>query len=254
MNKLTKNLKNQISNLDSIEERLELLKDKYKGKTAVILATGPTLNDHNHEEMRNIFSKRDDLVIMPIKHAYSVTQDTSDFHISNLFNIDRQNPTKYKNLETIITFFNVAKSYQETHLNIISDNNHPCDIWVPCLNPPYITDKDTIQATGNFDLFWMLGKETQTIWGKTILYSSAIPLALHIGCRSIVTIGWDLGTGTHFYPKESGDVDVKYTEEAITTTPQLYDWCKNNNIDFKILSKTNPADSRIERLNTVKDI
>ena len=85
MNKLTQKLKKQISNLDSIEERLELLKDKYKDKTAVILATGPTLNDHNHSDMRDIFSKREDLVIMPIKHAYSVTQDTSDFHISNLY-------------------------------------------------------------------------------------------------------------------------------------------------------------------------
>ena len=100
----------------------------------------------------------------------------------------------------------------------------------------------------------MLGNETQTIWGKSILYSSAIPLSLHIGCRNIITIGWDLGTGKHFYPKEYGDVDVKYTEEAISTTPQLYEWCKNNNINLKILSKSNPADSRIERLKTIQDI
>ena len=112
MNKLTNQLKEQISKLDSIEERLEILKDKYVGKTAVILATGPTLNDHNHEELRNIFSKRDDLVIMPIKHSYSVTQDTSDFHIQNLWSMDKKNPTKYKKEENVICFFNVAKSFK----------------------------------------------------------------------------------------------------------------------------------------------
>ena len=253
MNKITKQLKEQISKLDSIEERLEVLKDKYAGKTAVILATGPSLNDYDHKEMRDMFSERDDLVIMPMKQAYEVSQGTSDFHIQNLWSMDRKTPTKYEN-ENTITFFNVAKSFQDVHLGIISDNNHPCDIWVPCLNPPYVTDKDTIQATGNFDLFWMLSNETQTMWGKTLLYSSAIPMALHIGCRSIVTMGWDIGTGIHFYPKEFGDVDEYYTNEAITTTPQLYDWCKKTNINFRILSKLNPADSRIERLESIRDI
>lgn len=258
MNKITKQLKEQISKLDSIEERLEILKDKYAGKTAVILATGPSLNDYDHKEMRDMFSERDDLVIMPMKQAYEVSQGTSDFHIQNLWSMDRKTPTKYEN-ETI-TFFNVAKSFQDVHLGMISDNNHPCDIWVPCLNPPHVTDKDTIQATGNFDLFWMLSNETQTMWGKTLLYSSAIPMALHIGCRSIVTMGWDLGTGVHFYPDNSSwsaianKPDVKYTNEAVDTTPQLYDWCKTNNINFRILSDISPADDRFERLKSIQDI
>ncbi len=259
MNKITKQLKEQISKLPSIEERLEVLKDKYVGKTAVIIATGPSLNDHDHEEMRNIFSKRDDLVIMPMKQAYTVSRETSDFHIQNLWSMDRKNPTKYKNIENTISFFNVAKSYITEHLNIIVDNNHPCDMWVPCLNPPYVTDKDTIQA-GNFDLLWMLGNEAQTMWGKTILYSTAIPVALHIGCRNIITVGWDIGTGSHFYSGKdpvstiADKPNIKETDEAIKTTPQLYDWCKNNNINIKILSSTNPADNRFERLNSINDI
>jgi hypothetical protein len=260
MNKLTNQLKEQISKLDSIEERLEILKDKYAGKTAVILCTGPSLNDYDHKEMRDMFSKRDDLVIMPMKQAYNVSQETSDFHIQNLWSMDRKVPTKYKNIENTISFFNVAKSFTEEHLEMIVNNNHPCDLWAPCLNPPYVTDKDTIQATGNYDLFWMLSKETQTMWGKTLLYSSAIPIALHIGCRSIVTMGWDLGTGVHFYPDNSSwsaianKPDVKYTNEAVETTPQLYEWCKNNNINFRILSNVNPADDRIERLKSIQDI
>jgi hypothetical protein len=197
---------------------------------------------------------------MPMKQAYTVSRGTSDFHIQNLWSMDRKNPTKYENIENTISFFNVAKSYAAEHLKIIADNNHPCDLWVPVLNPPYVTDKDTVQATANYDLFWMLGRETQTMWGKTLLYSSAIPMALHIGCRSIVTMGWDIGTGSHFYPDDSSwsaianKPDTKYTNEAVETTPQLYEWCKDNNINFRILSDLNPADSRIERLKSIQEI
>tara|TARA_Y100000593_G_C4301970_1_gene333823 strand:+ start:144 stop:905 length:762 start_codon:yes stop_codon:yes gene_type:complete len=253
MKNITKNLKRKLLELESVEERMDSLKNKYKGKTAVILATGPTLNDHNAEEMRKIFLDRDDLVVISVKHAYSITKETTDFHVSNLWSMDRKNPTVYEDDNTI-AIFNVAKSYQKEHLDIIMDNNHPCDIWFPVLNPPYVDDTQTIQATKNYDLFWMLGEKCESIWGKSIMYSSAIPLALHIGCRDIITIGWDLGTGEHFYKKEYGDVDVKYTQEAIDNTPELYDWCKNNDIDFKILSSTNPADKRFERLETIMEI
>ena len=253
MKDITKKIKKKILKLDSVEERMKFLKDKYKGKTAVILATGPTLNDHDFDKMKDIFSKRDDLVIIPVKHAYSTTKETSDFHVINLFSMDRKNPTIYDDDNTIV-LFNVAKSFQKEHLDIIVDNNHPCDIWFPVLNPPYIDDTQTIQATKNYDLFWMMGEKCESIWGKSIMYSTAIPLALHIGCRDIVTIGWDLGTGEHFYEKEYGDVDVKYTQEAIDNTPELYDWCVENNINLRILSNKNPADSRIERIKTIMDI
>ena len=78
---------------------------------------------------------------------------------------------------------------------MISDNGHPCDIWIPCFTDPYITKEDCIHNTCNFEQFWLLGKEYKTIWGTPILYSTAIPLALHIGCRDFIIMGWD----THMF-------------------------------------------------------
>ena len=84
MIKITPDIKSNIQQLDSCEERIDFIKDKYSGKTAVILLTGPSLNDHDHIRMREIFSQRDDLVIMPMKQAYEISLETSDFHIQNL--------------------------------------------------------------------------------------------------------------------------------------------------------------------------
>ena len=262
MTKITSKLKSEIQQLDSCEERIDHLKDKYLGKTAVILLTGPTLNDHNHDEMRELFSKRDDLVIMPIKQAYNASLETSDFHIMNHWNIDRKVPTKYKSKNTIC-FWNCTMAYQEEHLNIITDNNHPCDIWIPVVSSPYITKEQSIQATCDFEKFWDLGKEYKSWWGTSITYSTAIPLALHIGCRDIVVVAWDLKltpeTANHFYKDEKQNfktvpIDIQEELEVIESTKKLYDWFNDLDIRIRVLSSVSPIDERIERINSIKDI
>ena len=262
MLKITKDLKNKISTLDSVEERISSIKNSYKDKTAVIVLTGPTLKDHDHDKMRDIFKKRDDIVVISIKQAYNTTLNTTDFHVLNPWNIDRKNPTEYKNQDTIV-FWNVAKSFQEAHLNIISDNNHLCDIWVPCLNPPYLTDNDTIQATCDFDKWNDLGEKTQLYWGKSILYSTVFPLVLHLGCKDIITIGWDFKSSNtlkekseHFYDtnKNINEFNSKDDIEMIESTSKLYDWCINKGVTIKILSDVNPCEKRFTRIKSINDI
>ena len=53
MLEITKHLSKNISNFDSVEERLSSIKDQYKDKTAVVLLTGPTLNDHKDIKKTN---------------------------------------------------------------------------------------------------------------------------------------------------------------------------------------------------------
>ena len=261
MLQITRDLKHKILKSDSVEERISLTKNLYKDKTAVIVLTGPTLKDHDYDKMRSTF-KREDIAVIAVKQAYDVTLDTTDFHILNPWNIDRKNPTKYKDNNTVV-FWNVAKPYQNEHLNIISDNNHPCDIWIPVVSSPYITKEQSIQATCDFEKFWDLGKEYKSTWGTSVTYSTAIPLALHIGCRDIVVVAWDLKltpeTANHFYKDEKQNfkivpIDVQEELEVIESTKKLYDWFNSLGIRIRVLSKVSPIDERIERINSIKDI
>ena len=101
MLKITKEIKQSILKLETVDERLSFIKNKYQDKTAIVILTGPTLNDHNHKEMKEIFNKREDLVILSVKQAYNITLDSTDFHILNPWNIDRKNPTEYIDNNTI---------------------------------------------------------------------------------------------------------------------------------------------------------
>tara|TARA_B100001113_G_C21118990_1_gene626557 strand:+ start:2834 stop:3637 length:804 start_codon:yes stop_codon:yes gene_type:complete len=267
MNSNTRKLKKKISSYGSCEERIDILKDKYLNKTAVILLPGPSLGDFDHEDMRKLFSERDDLVILPCKKTYEVSLSTTDFHIMNPWNIDRKTPTKYIDNDTIV-FWNVTAAYQDEHLKIIEDNNHSCDIWIPCLTVPYITPEQAIHRTCDFEKFKMLGNEYRTLWGTPILYSTAIPLGLHLGCNNFIIFGWD----THNFNKHksgemhlyhntntglsfTGNKDGKQEEmEVIESSYKLYDWCQESNINMKIASDVSPIDERFERITKLEDI
>tara|TARA_Y100000593_G_C4322140_1_gene344398 strand:- start:6009 stop:6779 length:771 start_codon:yes stop_codon:yes gene_type:complete len=256
MLELTKNIFDELNKIDSIEERLTCIKDRYKNKKAVLLAPGPSLTDHDSDRMNSIFSDRDDLVVFAIKQSYDITNDNTDFHIMNPWNIDRKNPYKYSG--NTIAFWGIANSFLQAHMDIIHDNKHRCNLWLPVLNPPTINDRDTIQATCNFDRWKNIEQSLVLYWGKSILYSTALPLILHLGIKDIVTMGWDFkinkGNRTgHFYDSLD-DVIITDENEMINSTEKLYDWCLENKINIKILSDLNPADDRFYRINSIEEI
>ena len=248
MNTLTKSLKDKLSSKESIQERLEVLKDKYQGKKAVILAPGPSLNDQDLENLYN----RDDIVILAVKQAYDKIRGQSDFHIVNTYNFDKYNGYDYENLDCII-FYGLSLSYIKEQSDKLAIKPHPVDMWVPVVNPPTINYEQSIHKAADYNKFRMLGEETQTWWGTSILYEQAIPMALLLGCTELITIGWDLGTGAHSYddnlvPFKVNSAEEQKTQDSIDTTPELYDWFAKNNISLKICSSTNPADKRFERI------
>ena len=64
MKSKTKQLKEQLLKLSSIEERLDLLKNKYDGDTVYIVTCGPSLSTHDEAELKN---KLKDKLVFSIK-------------------------------------------------------------------------------------------------------------------------------------------------------------------------------------------
>ena len=248
MNSLTKKIKDKLIKLETIQERLELLKDSFEGRKAVILAPGPSLNEYDLEKLYN----REDIVILSVKQAYDKIKGQSDFRIVNTYNFDKYNGYNYENLDCII-FYGLSLSYVEDQTKKLAIKPHPVDLWVPVVNPPTINYEESIHKAADLDKLLMLSQEPQTWWGTSIMYEQAIPMALLIGCKEIITIGWDLGTGAHSYNDDTVSFKVnspeeQKTEDSVKTTPQLYDWLTDKGFTLKICSSTNPADKRFERI------
>ena len=254
MNSKTKQLKEKILSFETVEERLNHLKGTFKGKKAVILAPGPTLTKNNLSSLFN----REDIVILAIKQAYDQIKGQADFHIVNTYNFDKYNGYEYEHLNTII-FYGLSKSYIPQQMEKLAIKPHPCDIWVPVMNPPYITYDQCIHKAGDWDKMLVLQNEPHTWWGTSILFEQAIPMALLIGCTEIYTIGWDMTTGQHSYKHDkvgftpmSGEEEK--TLDSIKGTTSLYDWCEKQSIKINILSDINSADQRFTRLKSIEKI
>ena len=260
MNSITKNLKQEILLLNSIEGRLEHLRDKFKGKKAVIVATGPTLA--NHIEDLNLLYDRDDIVLLSIKQGYDYTKGQTDFHIVNTYNFDKYKGYDYEHMDTII-FYGLSKSYVPQQMEKLAIKPHPCDIWIPVVNPPYISYEECIHM-GNYDKMLLLQNtsEPQSWWGTSILWEQAIPMALLLGCKDITTIGWDSTTGEHVFKHndvsfkvDSGKgVNEQRVADVLKYSHHLYDFLEKENITMRIISEKNQFDPRIPRISNIKEI
>ena len=248
MKNITEELKNKIKNLDSIEERLNLLKNKYEGETAYLVTCGPSLSNYDGDVLND---KLRDKLVISVKQAHDVVGDISDFHLLNTYNLKEYHYL----VENTIVIWSVSKSYAYNQLQRIQ--NKPLDIYFPVINPPYITEQDTIAGKLNFDDMKLLGERCEVTWGPGMFYEMMIPLCLHLGVKDIVTIGWDLKVTDkhkHFY-KEKMDCKPQSgeLEQAVKSTEPFYNWCESNNINFKIISDINEVDERFKRI-TLGDI
>lgn len=244
MKNITEELKNKIKNLDSIEERLNLLKNKYEGETAYLVTCGPSLSNHDGDVLND---KLRDKLVISVKQAHDVVGDISDFHLLNTYNLKDYN---YTTNDSIVVW-SVSKSYAQNQLERIQ--HKPLDIYFPVINPPYITPQDTIAGSCNFDDMKLLGKRCEVTWGPGMFYEMMIPLCLHLGIKNIITIGWDLKVTDkheHFYnEKMNCKPQDGELQQAINSTKPFYEWCNINDIKLKIISNDNQVDSRFERMD-----
>ena len=194
---------------------------------------------------------------MSIKQAYDKVGSATDFHIVNTYNFDKYNGYDYESLDSII-FYGLSESYAQAQLEKIQIKPSPCDIYVLVKNPPYLEYDECIHKSQNFDLLKLLKKENRSHWGTSILYER-FQCTLLLGCKDITTIGWDLSTGKHSYKDDEvgfkpNEAETERTNDSIESTKALHEWFVKENVDFKIISETNPAYDKIKRIKSINEI
>ena len=253
---ITYKLKQKIEECDTIEERLEVLKDKYKGETAYVTACGPSLKELDSDELK---SKLKNKLVMSMKQSFDILgSDVVDFHILNTYNLKKSQYDYGDEIKNIV-IWGLAKSYQDRQLDRVVDDGRPLHFYIPVINPPYINDNQTINGSLNFDDMKLLGSRCEVTWGKGLFYELVIPFLYHMGVKDIVTFGFDVNVGKyeHFYgEKEEANCfpQDNEMEQIVNASPHFYDWCVNNNINIKIFSHLNGLDKRFTRLDNIKDI
>ena len=260
MHKLTNELKNTISQYEDISERLNKLKDSYKGETCYIVSAGPSLKNYQVDELKN---KLKDELVITIKQSYNLLKDISDFHILNFTNFQ---PYDWSN-DTIV----VWEVFEQYHPNMILENGFGCDLMLPVVgNHESDIVKRINESQAGMESFddWTLDKTINRMYGPGIMFEVVIHLALYLGVKEIRTIGWDIGDVSKFKQNDlyedvwqdhayEGSDNIQYAKTpmnyhevntVVKSVKYLSEWLKTKGVDLKIISDRNPAHESVERI------
>ena len=261
MNKKTKDIIKEILKHDDISDRLELLKDTYKGETCYIVSAGPSLKNIETDELRD---KLKDKLVISIKQSFNLLKGIADFHVLNFTNFE---PYDYSDSEDTMVVWEVFEQY---HPQMILDNNLKCELMLPCVGnheSDLVKRINESQAgTESFD-DWTLDKTMNRMYGPGIMYEVVIHLALYLGVKEIITLGWDIGDVSKFSKDDlyedvwqdhsyDGSDKIQYAKTpmnyheintVVKSVEYLSKWLDSKGVGFKIISDRNPAHKSIER-------
>ncbi len=235
-------------------EKIEFLKDLFKGAKAYIVACGPTLLESDQDKLNDLLGEN---LVFAVKQAYDIFPEHVDFHLYNCAN--------YKKYD-----------YKGTHPIVVEASTTPyrlgdCDLKF------FINERNydnSVAATGDFDLWTFDKQPLLRPFGPGIMYEVGFYTLQHIGVEEIITVGWDnkLVQGTaaqqHFYDKEDtsfnkddfihnnevaqSEAAVKNLDREVTVAANAigswHKWLSGRGQTLKIVSSINPAPDNVERM------
>tara|TARA_E500000318_G_scaffold45315_1_gene42793 strand:+ start:1404 stop:2195 length:792 start_codon:yes stop_codon:yes gene_type:complete len=256
---------NELRKIEDTYERIKFLKDKFLDQTVYITTPGPSLLSHDRNKL---IEKLKGKPVIALKQSYNYVKEVATFHGMSAYGYQ---PYEYYSDDTIVHWQLTAMNMPYEVDRIQNEWKHRADILIPCYSTPWIDMNKTTAFSRNFDNFLAYSKG-KAIWGPGIMYETGIPLALHLGAKEIVTVGWDIGDLSKFEAKDGyklGDdnwrkehaedlyadgvhagagPDYRELKETIACTKEMYDWFLEKGIKVRILSDINPADERFERI------
>ena len=264
MKQRTKEIRKHItSEYDEVKDRVGYLKNKYEGETVYICATGPSFSYYEPDFLKSFLK---DKLVMSIKQTYNVIGEVSDFHFINFCNLNN-----YSDLnEDVITSWSV---WEQSQIPIILNNFSKCDLLFDTYKLGDGTPNldNTVARTNQFDLL-PIDKGISRPWGPGVMYELCIPLAMWLGCKEIITIGWDLygdkveelkkldenkGLVHNYFEEHNVEyeqtktkVNAKEILGTINSTGELKSWLDSHGVDIKVVDPyyDNPTHESIPKV------
>lgn len=265
------NLKSLVASITAskagAEEKIAQIRDCAAGRRCVILACGPSLTEYDPARLTSLLEGE---VVIAIKQAYEYVPSVIDFLVLNSYNYQKYDFSNYRPL--------VVSEVGPGDPPVYG----PSDILLPIAQH---TDPNAqLSRRCNFSDF-TFDKTLVRPWGPGALYEIGFYLALHIGVKEIVTLGWDIGVQNspvmpHFYEKNDPNKtrilaraktmqDITVRNRFLHDNGQIYnkpriipeevdacrdvsgkwaEWMKSLGVDLKIVSRKSIAAANIERV------
>jgi len=249
----TQELRSKLNRMQNYHQRFETIQDAYKGDTAYIVACGPSMKAIKPEVLN---AKLGNKLVLSVKQAYEFLRESADFHVYNCANFKEYQYSDPKPIICECTTLMPKDGYLNKSCELKSF------IYERRLNK-------SLSMDGKFEDY-EFSKVLERPYGPGIMYEAVFHLAVHLGVKKIVTIGWDntnIGLPTdklHFYDtldnagsfisgndqkqtvnRKMIDDEEKLTISAMT---KMNNWLTSKGVELSIISDRNPAPKSIKRM------
>ncbi len=240
-------LKWQLGTANSLEEKLDILKDSFKGETCYLLSCGPSLSDYEKEELKEKLKGK---LVLAVKQAYHYVPECVDFHFWNCSNLPMwksglpysdQLHYKYNAREPIV----VASSNYDKGQRWSPSQHYDIFFKIPIRTE---IDNDFLCLSKNFEDY-SLDTTTERPCGPGIILETVLHTAVHLGVSKIVAIGYDLSKNNpkkqsdhkHFYGETDGlwnrgDILPWEVKAHVECTEDMYKWLLQQGVQLELAS------------------
>ena len=251
--KKTIDTKYALSKEKDLSKKIEVLKDRFKGKECVILTCGPSLKDFNKEKLKEYCK---DKVVLAVKQAYDYVPEIVDIHLWNCSNLPAPAANgayyPYWEKEPIVI---CSSNYDLGMRWDATKQKHDLFFKIPIrteINNEFVT------KTKRFEDY-LLDKQLTRPCGPGIMLETVIYTAVHLGVNKITAIGWDINNAQtedehkHFFGDTNklfnrGDVLDWEIEANQKASRDLYNWLKEKDIELVLASDKSSLYNGIPRV------
>ncbi|MCJ8294576.1 MAG: hypothetical protein HRU06_12870 [Oceanospirillaceae bacterium] len=279
----TNEIKKMLGKSKSHQEKIEILRNSYKGEVCYILTAGPSINDYSANYLQE---KLKDELVIAVKQTYDLLPGLVDFHLLNQFNYQK---TEYAVSKPIIMKVGLDGAKLKTP-GLLPDLEFLIDMTKT-------SREDSLSGSMDFSN-WLLDRgDNYRPFGPGIMHEIGLFLPVLLGAKKIIVIGWDLGSAktngiSRYYEKDGigksiqqvvmdhspalynkvlvrflniyRQIMFRFDDSIILNNPgitvneagfiskstgPLYDWLKFRGIEFEIVSNNSMIDKSVPRVS-----
>tara|TARA_Y100000310_G_scaffold342618_1_gene446603 strand:+ start:1218 stop:3290 length:2073 start_codon:yes stop_codon:yes gene_type:complete len=255
--KKRKELKQSIKEIGySKKDAMALLKNSFEGETCYIMSCGPSLKDVTNTELR---SKLETGVVIAVKQSINEAPDLVDFHMFNCANLPNAKPEGHYIYDCYPKPIVVASSNYDQGFRWHIPQEVDLFFKIPIRTE---INNEFLCLTKEFEKFAFDNSLTRPC-GPGIMLETVIPMAVHLGCKEIVVIGWDLSAKQisnqnieeyeHFFGSTKdlvnrGDILEWEVKANVDASKELNEWLQSRGVTLKLWSKQSALHESIERI------
>jgi hypothetical protein len=219
-------LASKVRDAENLQAKVDLLHNAYEGQDCWIIATGPSATFIPTQRLRVELA---DKCVIAVKHAYDLFPDVVDFHVVN--------PCHLKDYEYGPT--------PPIRVGIIWPPSS--DEWDARWDLSFLIPRCGYMAesacwTKDFAR-WELANSVDRPWGPGIMHEIGFFLPVHLGCKRIFTLGYDMEPTDAGYFYSDASAAAGYEERDTVTVPVnatgvMREWLASHGIKWYRIATT----------------